>query len=272
MIRRPSPYATQSLHLDERARNIRQAMCRVFLPGRIMTRERKPIFLLADSQLLFCNTTDNTVLQSLQESLRVTERNITRAAYIGASNGDDPEFFGLFAAAMDQINLHESRLIRSGFGSEDRVFLENADVVLLAGGDTEAGWKIITSTGMDAVIRNRYYEGAVLVGVSAGAMQLGMGWHDNGAEGMGSGLKLVPYYVDVHDERDDWAHLRTLVQSREEYAKGFGIPSGGAMIYHADMSVEAVRFPVAEFERTVKEKNDRQVTANLLLPVNKACA
>jgi hypothetical protein len=58
-----------------------------------MAEERKPLFLLADSQLLFGNTAGNTVLQSLQASLRVTERNVTRAAYIGASNGDAPEFF-----------------------------------------------------------------------------------------------------------------------------------------------------------------------------------
>jgi hypothetical protein len=58
--------------------------------------------------------------------------------------------------------------------------------------------------------------------------------------------------------------LRTLVQSKEEYAKGFGIPFGGAMIYHADMSMEAVRYPVAEFEKSVKQNGS--VTGNLLLP------
>jgi cyanophycinase-like exopeptidase len=173
---------------------------------------------------------------------------------------------------MDQINLHESRLIGSGFSSEDRAFLENADLVLLAGGDAVAGWKIITSTGMDAVVRDRYYAGAVVMGVSAGAMQLGLGWHDGGTGGMPDGLKLIPYYVDVHDEREDWSRLRRLVESREEYAKGFGIPSGGAMIYHADLSIEAVRFAVVEIEKTVKEKKDRGVAMNLLCPVKKACA
>ena len=106
--------------------------------------------------------------------------------------------------------------------------------------------------------------GAVLVGVSAGAVQLGMGWYDKDDGSVSDGLKVVPYYIGVHSERDAWRHLRTLVEAKEEHAKGFGIPYGGAMIYHADMSMEAVRYPVAEFEKSVKENG--RVTGNLLLP------
>lgn len=227
-----------------------------------MNTERKPLFLLADSQPLFRSGSDR-LLATLQESLQVSQRSITRAAYIGAANGDAPEFFELFVAAMQGINLHESRLIRAGFGEEDRAFLEGADLVLLAGGDTDAGWEIMTRTGMDAVVTRKYYSGAVIVGVSAGAVQMGMGWH--GKEGgVAEGLKLVPYYIDAHSERDDWSRLRKLVAAREEYAKGFGIPFGGAMIYHADRSIEAVRYPVAEFEKPVRENG--KVMGNLLLP------
>jgi peptidase E len=232
-----------------------------------MNAERKSLFLLADSQSLF-RTGSDTLLPALQESLQVSERNITKAAYVGASNGDAPEFFELFVAAMDGINLHESRMIRAGFSGEERAFLESADLVVLAGGDADDGWEIMKSTGMDAVITNKYYAGAVLVGVSAGAMQLGMGWYGKDDRVVSEGLKLVPYYIGVHDEADDWLHLRTLVEAREEYAKGFGIPFGGAMIFHADMSMEAVRHPVAEFEKSVNEKG--RVKGNLLLPASSA--
>ncbi len=227
-----------------------------------MTAERKPIFLLADSQPLFRSGGD-ALLTVLQENLRVAERNVTRAAYIGASNGDAPEFFELFVAAMDGINLHESRMIRSVFDEQDRAFLESADLLLLAGGNVDEGWAIMTNTGMDAVITRKYYSGAVVIGVSAGAMQLGMGWHDQDG-GISGGLKLVPYYIDAHSERDEWSQLRRIVAVREEYAKGFGIPFGGAMIYHPDMSIEAVRQPVAEFEKSSKETGN--VVGNLLLP------
>ena len=225
--------------------------------------DRKPLFLLADSQPLFRHSGD-TLFATLQESLQVSEKSITRAAYIGASNGDAPEFFELFTAAMDNINLHESRMIRAGFDSEDRVFLESADLILLAGGDTGVGWRSITSTGMDALITKKYYAGAVIIGVSAGAVQLGMGWFGEEDGGVSEGLKLVPYYIDAHSERDDWADLRKLVAAREEYAKGFGIPTGGAMLYHADMSIEAIRHPVAEFEKSLADNG--RVAGNLLLP------
>jgi peptidase E len=232
-----------------------------------MTVERKPLFLLADSQSLFRNGSD-ALFPALQESLRVAERSITKAAYIGASNGDAPEFFELFVSAMDGINLHESRMIHAGFDSEDRAFLESADLLVLAGGDADEGWKVMKGTGMDEVITRKYYAGAVLAGVSAGAMQLGLGWGGKEDGSVSDGLKLVPYYIDVHRERDDWHHLRTLVEAREEYAKGFGIPSGGAMILHADMSMEAVRHPIAEFEKSV---NEYGTAGNLLLPAAPAC-
>jgi peptidase E len=232
-----------------------------------MSAERKPLFLLADSQPLFRGGSE-TLLGALQQCLQVSQRNLTRAAYIGASNGDAPEFFELFVAAMDHINLHESRMIRAAFGDDDRSFLESADLLLLAGGDVDDGWEVMRGTGMDAVVTQRYYAGAVVVGVSAGAVQLGMGWRGKSAGRDSGGLKLVPYYIGVHGERDDWLALRTLVESREDYAKGFGIPSGGAMIYHADMSMEAVRYPVAEFEKSV-QKNGR-LMGNLLLPAGDA--
>ena len=218
--------------------------------------------MLADSRPLFCN--GSTLVPALQESLQVSERNLTRAAYIGASNGDAPELFELFAAAMDGINLHDSRMIRAEFGDEDKAFLEGADLLLLAGGDADDGWDIMKSTGMDAVITKKYYAGAVIVGVSAGAMQLGMGWCGKDHRRVSGGLKLVPYYISVHSEQDNWIHLRTLVKAKEEYAKGFGIPFGGAMIYHPDMSLEVVQYPVVEFQKSVKESGG--MVQNLLLP------
>lgn len=229
----------------------------------------KPLFLLADSQPLFRHSPSNPLLHVLRESLRVSEDNVTRAAYIGASNGDAVEFFDLFCAAMDNINLHESRMIRADFPDEDRSFLASADLILLAGGSIEAGWEILTSTGMDFLIAEAYFAAAVVIGVSAGAVHLGKGWFDVSRGDVSNGLKLVPYYIDVHREEDDWAELRGLVERKEEYARGFGIPSGGALICHTDMSLEAVRSPVIEFEKS--EKQNKKVIANLLLPSREAC-
>lgn len=227
--------------------------------------ERRALFLLGDSQPLF-HSGSGALIPVLQESLQVSERNVTKAAYIGAANGDAPEFFELFVGAMSHINLHESRMIRAEFGSDDRAFLESADLVLLAGGNVDTGWDIITGTGMDAVITQRYYDGAVVVGVSAGAMHLGLGWHGAEQGRFSQGLQLFPHYIGVHSERADWQELRKLVETRGEHARGYGIPTGGTLIYHADLSLEAVRYPVAEFTRSVKENGE--VTGSLLLPAS----
>jgi peptidase E len=50
---------------------------------------------------------------------------------------------------------------------------KTAHVLVLAGGDVEAGWNAFTRSGLRELIEMRYRAGAVLVGVSAGTVQLG---------------------------------------------------------------------------------------------------
>ena len=47
----------------------------------------KPIFLLADSQLLFWKENENLFLKTIREHI---DNENPKAAYIGASNGDNP--------------------------------------------------------------------------------------------------------------------------------------------------------------------------------------
>lgn len=231
----------------------------------MMTSQRKPIYLLADSQLLFWEIESNRFIQSIRESLQIENLSVTKAAYIGASNGDAPEFFELFASAMDSINIHECKMIRSNFKDDEREFLETADLILLAGGDVAQGWDIIKKNGMDEIIANRYYEGAVLVGISAGAIQLGMGIGEPREESTFLDTsRIVPYYIDVHEEKNSWIHLKSTVENKEQYSKGFGISAGGGMIYHPDLVIEPIRYPLNEFSKT--EKSENKVIANILLP------
>lgn len=51
--------------------------------------------------------------------------------------------------------------------------MQRAQLIVLAGGDVRLGWNTFENTGMKDVIVDRYAHGAVLVGVSAGAVQLG---------------------------------------------------------------------------------------------------
>lgn len=226
----------------------------------------KPIFLLADSQLLFWREESGEPFLARARQLLEADGPADgdtpsfKAAYLGASNGDAPEFYQLFEAAMAEIGIRDCRLIPSNPKPEDRSFLHQADLVLLAGGDVERGWDVFEATGLRDAVAQRYYGGALLIGVSAGAVQLGLkGWNEE--EKIFDTFRLVPFVIDVHDE-PSWARLSQIVPLAGEHARGFGIPTGGGALYHPDHSVEPVRHPLVEMSRTEEEG----VRHSLLLP------
>ncbi|HYL05234.1 MAG TPA: Type 1 glutamine amidotransferase-like domain-containing protein [Thermoanaerobaculia bacterium] len=212
----------------------------------------KPIFLLADSQLLFWRDSGELFLGQARALLDADEERAGRApkaAYLGASNGDAPEFYHLFVAAMEQIGIRDCRHIPTQPAAEDLDFLAGADLILLAGGEVRRGWDAFKAAGLDQKLVERYYGGALLFGVSAGAVQLGLkGWDETGAK-TSDMLRVVPFVVDVHDE-PGWAHLLQAVPRAGEHARGIGIPSGGGALYHPDYSVEPVRHPLVEVSQT----------------------
>ena len=209
----------------------------------------QPLYLLADSQLLFWKRHDRLILEAALDGLpRDTPRS---AAYIGASNGDRPEFYEIFEAATDAIGITHRRMIDSSFGPDDRAFLERAQLIVLAGGDVRLGWNAFEKTGMKEVILNRYVHGAVLVGISAGAVQLGrygiIETEESPTTELLDVFKLVPLLIDTHDERAEWARLSRAIQSLKGAATGLGIASGGGVIVHADTTIEPLRRPAHEF-------------------------
>jgi cyanophycinase-like exopeptidase len=210
----------------------------------------KPIFLFADSQVLFWKEKDglflNRVLSLLNEG---NSRKEFKAAYIGASNGDKPEYYEIFVSAMAQIKITKCRMIPTKPSTEDKKYLSKADIILLAGGDIERGLKIIKNNGLHEKILEQYYNGAIVIGVSAGAVQLGLkGWRISKEKNyfLIDTFKIIPYVIDVHDE-GDWSRLNQAVAESEKYTKGFGIPAGGGAIFHPDWSIEAVRHSLTEF-------------------------
>jgi cyanophycinase len=221
----------------------------------------QPIYLFADSQLLFWREGRDLFLDSIR---RLAARDSPRTAYVGASNGDAPEFYSIFEAAMEGAGVHNRRMILSSFPAEDQSFLREADIILLAGGDVGRGWGVFVETGIREFIIRRYYEGAVLVGISAGAAQLGLyGFVESGASpaGLLSTFGLVPFVIDAHHEGRKWGRLRRVVRFLGGAAKGVGIPTGGGLIYHPGGRVEAIRRPLHEFST-----EGGGVTEALLLP------
>lgn len=207
----------------------------------------QPIFLLADSQLLFWR--DEEGRRFLDRARELIETAEPKAAYLGASNGDAPEFYDLFVGAMAEIGIRASscRHIPAEPADEDLAFLDEADLILLAGGDVRRGWEAFQKAGLKDRIAKRYYAGAVLLGVSAGAVQLGLKGWDPDTSALFDTFCLVPFLIDAHDE-PSWSGLQRAVPKAGEHARGIGIPTGGGALYHPDYSVEPVRHPVAEVD------------------------
>ena len=192
----------------------------------------KPIFLLADSQLLFWRENGQLVLERV---VKARTRDRLKAAYLAASNGDDPDFYAIFVAAMEGVGVFDCRMIPSAVSEADLAFLNDADIILLAGGDVEIGWQTFLTNGLDKHIVRRYFEGATLIGISAGAVQLGLGY-----------LKLVPFIIGAHEESTNWKTTRELLRLSGSNTRAIGLPTGGGALYHPDHTVEPLRHRLKE--------------------------
>ena len=207
----------------------------------------KPLFLLADSQLLFWRRGNTLFLSSVRDVIEVSS---PKAAYIGASNGDAPEYYSIFEAAMETIGIHRCRMVSSSPTDEDFSFLNDADIILLAGGDAVKGWRVFEETGLRELIRDRYLSGAVLIGVSAGAMQIGLYAWPEGAQSedqLISTFGFAPFIVGAHDEKNEWHDIRRVLNITKSGFPAICIPSGGGLIYHPDRSIEPIHKTLYEF-------------------------
>lgn len=222
----------------------------------------KPIYLFADSQLLFWRQEGALFIERLRSEI---DSDSPKAAYIGASNEDDPEYYGIFQAAIEGIGIDNHRMIVSEPSEEQQAFLQEADVVLLAGGDALHGWRVLERNGVRDMVARRYYEGALLCGVSAGAIQLGWAAYRRASGAtlkLAAAFRFVPCVIDVHDEEGNWATLKEVLEKAEPRVRGIGIPAGGGLVFHSDDdSIEPIRRPVHECTLSDGTFEDR-----LLLP------
>jgi Cyanophycinase and related exopeptidases len=219
------------------------------------------IYLLADSQLLFWRDSDGTLL--LDSSKTGVKTESANASYLGASNGDDPAYYSIFEAAMEILGVTRRRMIPSSFSGDDAEFLANSEIILLAGGDAVSGWQTFTSNGAREAVMARYIEGALFIGVSAGALQLGLCAYPDGdfsGEDLVETFKFVPLIIGAHDEKREWESLKKAVYLTGDGAQGVGIPAGGGAIYHPDGSLSPVRYPLDLFSLA-----EQQLSHSLLL-------
>jgi hypothetical protein len=220
----------------------------------------KPLYLLADSQLLFWKSDSDSLAERLRADLATSN---PKAAYIGASNGDQPEFYSLFQAAMESMGISNCHLVPSQPSREDILFIDDADLILLSGGDVERGWHTFEQNGLKEMLPRKRLDGAILMGVSAGAIQLGLGSLSNSAQPKHIDMfRFAPFYVGAHDEENDWWDLRALVNLSPSDARAIGISAGGGVVYYPDGTLEPIHKPLIELTR-----QSAKITENLLAPL-----
>jgi cyanophycinase-like exopeptidase len=167
-------------------------------------------------------------------------------AWIGAANGDQRGWYELVASILHQRYGADVRMARTvagvGFDAgETRRIVDAANVIYVAGGDVTLLAERVRALGLDEQIRKRHEAGALVVGISAGAIGLTRYWvefpEDNPDLEQPTRFACIgalDVAVDCHDEESDWDELRALLAAwaREEpqaVVEGYGIPLGGAL-------------------------------------------
>lgn len=213
----------------------------------------QPFYLFADSQLLFSRPEGTPLLSVLFDGQDI---HTIQVAYIGVSNGDQPVFYDMFVSAMQLLGITFCRHVKEAFTKEDQGFLSEARLILLAGGETLTGMEKMQKNGMSKAIVDAYYRGAALVGISAGAIQLGLTCLEAPM------LQLIPLHLSVHDEQQDWQTLEHQVKQSKILVPGIGIPAGGGLCYYPDHSIEALNKPLIEVTRQGEE-----LKRNMIMPI-----
>jgi cyanophycinase len=220
----------------------------------------KPIYLLADSRLLYKRRSDSSFF--LDDVLGNTGLTHPSVAYIGASNSDNPSFYNdLFLPAFKATHMGERRMVPSRPTSEERSFLDQAEIIVLAGGSVEVGWRAFTENGFRSLIAERYFAGAMILGVSAGAIQIGRGGLTDDGSAFLPTFGLLPLSVGVNEERENWKLLRRAISLQEQPIHAIGIPSGGGVMYHGG-EVFPIEKPVFEIQAGLMGSYEAQLYPN----------
>jgi len=224
-----------------------------------------PIYLLAGGPGAKRQSPD-PILQMAFRELGKTKPSV---AYIGAAHGDSLTFY-LFikrlivAAGAGKVELVPLAKKKSNL-EEAQSIIQSADCIFVSGGDVSEGMRVLTEKAVIPLIKKRYNEGALIIGVSAGSIMLAKQWinwpdeNDEASAELIPCMNIAPVLCDTHGEEDEWNELHSLVRLTEGNQIGYGIPSGGAMRISKDGGVEAISMPLYRIERLegkIKQIND----------------
>jgi len=195
----------------------------------------------------------------LQMALRELGKTKPSVAYIGAAHGDSLMFY-LFikrlivAAGAGKVELVPLAKKKSNI-AEAQLIIQSSDCIFVSGGDVSEGMRVLTEKSVIPLIKKRYDEGALIIGVSAGSIMLAKQWinwpdeNDEASAELFPCMNIAPVLCDTHGEADKWNELHSLLRLTEGDQIGYGIPSGGALRISTDGTVEAVGLPLYRIER-----------------------
>ena len=199
--------------------------------------------------------------RALDEAARGADRTALRVAVSYAPVAGDPGGLKFMSASIRRLfvgaTVERFRVAGEEQGDAGaRAIVDRADLVFVSGGDPTLGARILDESGASAWLREANARGVAMMGVSAGSIALGAWWADwhedeSGDEedhlartGLVRGIGAVPGHVfDTHNEEDDWDELRLVAKlcaRRGETARFVGIPTGGALVFRGDGSIETV--------------------------------
>ena len=218
-------------------------------------RNMLPIYLLAGGRGAKRESPD-PILQMAMRELGKTKPSV---AYIGAAHGDSLKFYLFIKRLIVAAGAGEVELVplvkKKSNMEKAKSIIESADCIFVSGGDVSEGMRVLNERSVVPLIKKRYNEGALIIGVSAGSIMLAKQWinwpdeNDEASAELFPCMNIAPVLCDTHGEEDKWNELHSLLRLTDGDQIGYGIPSGGAMRISTDGAVEAISLPLYRIER-----------------------
>jgi dipeptidase E len=176
--------------------------------------------------------------------LALSGKAIPKVCFIGTASGDSDEYAERFLQAFGRRTAAGVLSLFRRDGSDLRERLLSQDIIYVGGGNTVnllALWRV---HGLDLVLREVWKSGAILCGLSAGAIC----WFESGVTdsfgpltALTSGLGFLagsfcPHYDGVTERRPTYHRL---VQGGD-IAGGYAVDDGAALHYLGSTMVEAI--------------------------------
>lgn len=176
----------------------------------------------------------------------LTEKRHGRVLFVGTASRDDLGYFEAFKAQYGVrlgCEVHALRLYDRTLDDEDIVDqIRRADIVYVGGGNTPRMMNLWRRRGIDRLLRTAAHEGAIMAGVSAGAIC----WANRGVSDTGSssdgkpsliairGLGLIDVTICPHFQPDGFRNASMQRIAARANLPALGIPDGTVLQVDGD--------------------------------------